>query len=232
MKHVNRLASFTIASGVIGDESETQSRERLEVVALEHVDAGQHLRRAVTFIPKRELLKGADRLAVKSRFQLAYTFDGRSVSHRPRDNRRHAPAQWSNITFTVRMNAIAQKHDEHLTRRIDPERRSGETRVTKRTERKQIATIGRVAGVHVPAKSARRAAAGNDARARHLSNRQRREDPNTAIRAVIQNHLAIDGEIVGSRKESGMAGDAVHAIRSRIVPRTTQHNVPFGAHVR
>ena len=48
------------------------------------------------------------------------------------------------------MHAITQKDDEHLAGRIDPERRSGETGVTKRSERKEVAAVGGKTGVDVP----------------------------------------------------------------------------------
>src|ERR1043166_5052589 len=59
VQHVDRLPSFTITTSVVGDQSETQTREWLKVVALEYVDARQYFRRAVNFIAKRELLETA-----------------------------------------------------------------------------------------------------------------------------------------------------------------------------
>ncbi len=78
----------------------------------------------------------------------------RRISDRPRDDRGDTTAQWSNVTFAVGMHAVAEKHDEHLARRIDPDRRAGETSVSKRAERKQLAAIGGVTAVDVPAQTA------------------------------------------------------------------------------
>src|ERR1051326_6260669 len=171
MEHVDRLPPFSIAAGLIRDQSETHAREWFEVVALEHVDAGQHFRRAGAFITRSKLFLAPGDFVVIIGGLIARAIDHRSVSHRTCDNRRHATAQWSNITFTVRMDAIAQKDHKHLARRIEPKRRAGETGVTKRTERKQIATIRGETGVDIPAESTRGTGAGNDMRARHLGDR-------------------------------------------------------------
>src|SRR5262245_25577029 len=48
---------------------------------------------------------------------------------------------------------------------------------------------------------------------------------------MLQNHLAVDREIVGGGKQSRVSGDAIHAIRSRIVNLATQPNLTFRANV-
>jgi len=47
--------------------------------------------------------------------------------------------QRRDVTFAVGMHSITEKDNEHLARRINPKRRSGETCVPKRAQRKQIA---------------------------------------------------------------------------------------------
>src|SRR5829696_5311359 len=93
---------------------------------------------------KSKLPQALDHLGVIARGLLARPFDRDSVSHRAGDNRSYSSAQWSNIALSVRMHAIAQEDYKHLARRIDPDRRAGKTGMTKRTQRKQFATIGGV----------------------------------------------------------------------------------------
>jgi hypothetical protein len=81
VEYVDRLSSFTIASGVIRDQADSHSGKLLEVVALEHVDSCQHLCRAAkTFIARGELLQAFHDFAVVSRRLLSRTFDGHCIS--------------------------------------------------------------------------------------------------------------------------------------------------------
>ena len=48
------------------------------------------------------------------------------------------------------MHPVTQKDDEHFGRRIDPDRRAGETCVTKGPQREKIAAISRKAAVDIP----------------------------------------------------------------------------------
>ena len=68
--------------------------------------------------------------------------------------RRDARAQRRHVARAVRMHAVRQKDDEHARRRIDPDRRAGEPGVAERAERQQLAAIGRVGRVDVPAEAA------------------------------------------------------------------------------
>src|SRR5262249_61524609 len=70
------------------------------------------------------------------------------------DNRRHPSSERRDITLAIGMHSIAEKHYECVTRRIDPERSSGKTRVTKRAEREQIAFVCTVTRGNVPAEAA------------------------------------------------------------------------------
>src|SRR5829696_3002384 len=110
------------------------------------------------------------------------------------------------------MNAITQKDHKRFARRIAPHRRAGETCMAKRSEWKQFTAIRREGGVHVPPEPACATATRNDSRPRHFSNSQRREDAHAAKRSAVENHLAVDCQIAGGGKESGMSGNSVHAI--------------------
>ena len=56
VQHVDRLPSFAVASGVIRDQTDSHARKLFEVISLEHVDAGQHFRRAAgSFVTKGKL---------------------------------------------------------------------------------------------------------------------------------------------------------------------------------
>ena len=55
---------------------------------------------------------------------------------------------------------------------------------------------------------------------------KRRKNAHAAVRSTVQNHLAVDREIVGGGKESGVSGDTIHAIRRRIVDLAAQPTSP------
>src|SRR6185295_9020310 len=93
-QHVDRLAPFAIATGVIGHESEPQALELFEMIAFEHVNAGQHSRRAARALTaKSKLLHARDHFVVILRRLRTRALDRRRISDRSRDNRRDAPAQ-------------------------------------------------------------------------------------------------------------------------------------------
>src|SRR6266545_903937 len=102
--------------------------------------------------------------------------------------------------------------DKHFAGRIDPQRGAGKTRMAKRAERKKIAAICGKTGVNVPSQTACPSALRDEARSGHLRDCQRTQYPNTSILAAVQNHLAVDGEIIGSRKKAGVTRHSVHSI--------------------
>src|SRR5262245_64990311 len=86
------------------------------------------------------------------------------------------------------MHSIAEKHFECVTRRIDPERSSGKTRVTKRAERKQIAFVCRVTRGNVPAEAAGAIFTGSSWLG-HRGDREGAENPRALIGSAAQDHL-------------------------------------------
>src|SRR5512132_3886829 len=137
-EHVNRGAALAIAASVIRKQAESHAGQRLEVVSLEDVDSGQHFL-GDSLVSKRKLLETLNDLHVVIRGLLTSALHSNCVRYCARDDRSNASAQWSNITFSVRMNAVAQEHNKHLARGIDPDRRACKTGVAERTERKQVA---------------------------------------------------------------------------------------------
>ena len=57
------------------------------------------------------------------------------------------------------------------------------------------------------------------------------KNADAAIRSAVQNHLAVDREIVRGGKESGVSRNSIHAIRSWIVNLATQPYFTFCAGV-
>ncbi len=110
------------------------------------------------------------------------------------------------------MNSIAQKDDKHFTRGIDPNGCARETCMAERAERKKISPIVGETCVDVPAETTRPAGARHETRASHFGNCQRSKNPHAAILSSIENHLAVNCQIVCRGKESGVAGNATHAI--------------------
>ena len=62
-----------------------------------------------------------------------------------------------------------------------------------------------------------------DRRARHLRDRQRREDARAVVGAAGEQHPAEDRQIGGRAEETGVAGHAAHPPRRRIVDDAAQH---------
>src|SRR5262245_48328212 len=107
------------------------------------------------------------------------------------------------------MHSIAEKHYECVTRRIDPERSSGKTRVTKRAEREQIAFVCRVTRGNVPAEAAGAIFTGSSWLG-HRGDREGAENPRALIGSAAQDHLTIGCQVVGGGKQSCVPRDATH----------------------
>ena len=112
--------------------------ERREALAAQHVDA-----RSCTGA-RRAVAAGAGRSEVAAGHQagVAQCSAAASVERRRRD-RRDLRAQRRDVALAVRVHAVRQEHDEQPRRRIDPERRAGEAGVAERSDRQQLAAIGR-----------------------------------------------------------------------------------------
>src|SRR5262245_38587259 len=96
--------------------------------------------------------------------------------------------------------------------------------MTETSQRKQIASIGRVAGHDIPTEASRVAiaciAAGR-ASFRHTCHTHWAEHARSAVLAVVENHLAVNGKVVRGREESGMSRNAAEKKRARIVDFAT-----------
>ena len=120
------------------------------------------------------------------------------------------------------MHAVRQEHDVALAAGIEPQRRAGEPGVPERSDRKQLAAVGGVRRVDVPAEAANVAHPGRRGRRRHARHRRGGEDADIAERSAVQQHAAEPRQVRGGAEESGVSGDAVHASRRRIVDDPAQ----------
>src|SRR5438128_72362 len=118
------------------------------------------------------------------------------------------------------MYAVAEEDDRRLTRRIDPDRRAGETGVTEAfADGEEVAAIAGEARAHVPAVGAQpgAVAAGDRARRNHLAHRGGAENAPAAVFAAAEHHLRVHGEIIGGRKQARVSGDVAHGEGPRVV---------------
>src|SRR5206468_10620012 len=94
-----------------------------------------------------------------------------------------------------------------------------------------IASIGGISGVDVPAETPRPAIRRNQTRACHFRDRQRTKNANTAIPTAIQDHLAIDSQVVCRGEESRVPCDPTHPIRRWVVDFAAQPALTFRAFI-
>ena len=76
------------------------------------------------------------------------------VANRRRRDRADPPGERVDQSLAVGMHAVAEKDDEQLQLRIDPQHRAGEAAVAERRVGQQLAAIDRIAGALVPAEAA------------------------------------------------------------------------------
>src|SRR5215510_3654411 len=128
-----------------------------------------------------------------------------------------------------RVDAIAQKNYEGLARRVDPQTRARESSVAEAPNRKQVASISRIAGEDVPTDAAGRAVdrvSASGTRLGHSRHSHRTQYPRALKLAPVQDHLAIDRQVVGRRKQSGVPGDSAEQVGPRVMNLSTH---PFFA---
>src|SRR3981081_3550182 len=97
---------------------------------------------------------------------------------------------------------MSEEDDERIAGRIDPKRRSGKSCVAERTKWKQVAFVRRKTCGDVPTQTARRALLVHRMRSRHRRHAQRAEDARAVVVATVQNHLAVNRQIVGGGKQT------------------------------
>src|SRR5690606_2029448 len=106
--------------------------------------------------------------------------------------------------------------------RVDPEARAGPAGVAKRGARGKPAPAGPgVARVDIPAEGAAIVALELDAG--HLGYRLRFQDTDAVEFAVVEQHADETREVGGGAEQSGMAGDAAHPARRRVVDDAVDH---------
>src|SRR6266545_3334662 len=156
-----------------------------------------------------------------------------SLSDRGGDDRRHSPAQRTDVRrmfrIEFRVDAIAQKNYEGLARRVDPQSRACKPGVAEAPHRKQVASIGRISREDVPTDAARRAVdrvSAGGRRIGHSRHSHRTQYPRALKLAPVQDHLAIDRQVVSGRKQSGVPGDSAEQVCSRVMNLSTH---PFFA---
>ena len=202
------------AAGVVGDQPDALAPQRRESIGAKRIESGNDRRRRPGNRQRRAAeIPPGERCRAEIR---RHRVDGRSGDRgNPRPER-------GDVALAIGMDTVGQEHDEHPRHRIDPERRSREAGVPEGTDRQQLAAVARVAGIDVPAERADVAILARHRR-RHLRHRQRRQDPLAPVRSVAEQHAAEDGQVGGATEQSGVAGDAAHPPRRRIVNDAAQH---------
>ncbi len=142
--------------------------------------------------------------------------EGRHVRQSRGGDGRHLRAQRRHVALAVGMQPAREKDDVGLGRRIDPDRRAGEAGVPERSNRQQLATIGRKARIEVPPEAAKVALAGRRRRRHHPRDGERCQHV-CVPRRIAEEHPAEAREIVSRREQTGVAGHPAHAPGRRIV---------------
>ncbi len=148
---------------------------------------------------------------------------GRGLRGGGGDDRRQLRPQRHGVALALGVDAVGHHHHVGRRRRIDPHRRAGEAGVAERADREQLAAVRREARIEVPAEAADVGLRRRRRRRRHPGDRQRREDAPAVQRALAEQHAAEARQIVGGGEHPGVAGDAAHPPRRRIVHDAAQH---------
>ena len=158
------------------------------------VVAGDALPAELLFFARRKWQGGSDR-----RSQLG------SQRHR------RSPSVW--------VDGVGQQDDVSLRDRIDPQRRPGESSVTERANRQEVAAIGGERRIDVPAKAPQGSCVGWLLGSRHLLDGEWGEHF-----AAAEQCLGELGQIIRRRKQAGVAGHSAHTTRTRVVDYRAQHH--------
>src|SRR5215813_32878 len=96
--------------------------------------------------------------------------------------------------------------------------------MTEAADGKQVSAVDRIAGEDVPSDAARhtinRVSAGPPGLG-HSRHADRTQNPRALNFALIQNHLAIDRQVVRGRKQSGVPRDSAEQVRAWVVDLST-----------
>ena len=201
-------------AGVVGDQADALALERREAVAREDVDAGQHRCRRC---------RGCTRVTG----EIAEVRAGHAADGRLRNARRGVAsdrfltpiaaaasvatraAQRRDVAFAVGMQAAREEDHIAARRRIDPERRAGESGVAERADRKQLAAIRRERRVDVPAEAANARHAGRRRGRGHLARRSAGDSTRVPSQAA--------------RRRAASARSATDRARCRTARRARRH---------
>ena len=120
MQQSHGTNTITAQSGLIRDQTNLASFQRSKIISLQHINTVQHIRRLACSRIRR--------------------------SGMPRQQRRtrdcpDATNQRIHKPLAIGMHAVAEKQDEQISRRINPDSGASKPTVTKRLRRHQIAAI-------------------------------------------------------------------------------------------
>ena len=141
-------------------------------------------------------------------------------------NGRDPPAQCGHVALAVGMQTARQEDDVAAGRGIEPDGRAGESGVTVRADREELAAVRRERRVDVPAEAAN---------ARHpiwSRGRSHFGRPSAATgsgvlpsRPSVEQHAREPRQVARGREQPGVPGDAAHAARRRVVNHATERRL-------
>ena len=195
--------AFVVNAGVIGDQTQPQALELGEAVALQHVDAIEH----------------RGNLVLRAHHNGGRAADLQGLGGEGAD----AGKQIAHITFAIRVQAGAEEDIEAFRAWIDPQRRAGETRVPKGTQREALAAWPTELAVDVPAQTATFIHSGRCLRRGDELQGFGVEQPH-ALQFARQHQPRIAGQVGSGGEESGMTRHTAHPAGRGIVHHATQHH--------
>ena len=140
---------------------------------------------------------------------------------RRRDDAGDARAERRHVALAVGVDAVRQEDDEGAVARIDPDRRAGQAGVAERADREAARRGSARSASRCPSRGRGPGSmVGRRRRRGHLRDRERREHAASSRasrrRAACGRSVARSAAVL---KSPGVAGDAAHAPRGRIVHR-------------
>ena len=123
------------------------------------------------------------------------------------------------------MQPAREEDDVAAGRGIEPDGRPGETGVTVRADREELAAVRRERRVDVPAEAADARHPLRGRRRSHPGDGQRRQDLRAGQPPVGEQHAREPRQVARGRKQPGVPGDAAHAARRRVVNHATERRL-------
>ena len=139
------------------------------------------------------------------------------AAERSRHDRSHPRTQTAQRFDPMWMNHVRQQNNKGIGSRVNPQRSTGKSGMPKRANRVQLAAITGIRGIDIPPQPAQDRLVRRTSGCRKLPHREGAEHANISQLSLSQQHFRIKGQIISSRKQSGMAGHAADKARSWIM---------------